>query len=171
MKLTDDVRKRGVRVPKKELADDIKEAKKTYGLKWRSATKAELRTKYRKSKKATIELSMSDKSAKDRPIIMASILARGSVQRRFNSCGKPDCPCTKGGKKHGPYWYLSLPMPAHMVRKGTSRMKHFYITQEEALNLMARINNFRALQDQVWLELFDDFENGESIEGLIRNDE
>ncbi len=167
MKLTDDVRKRGIRVAEKELQDDIKEAKKTYGLKWRSATAANLRHKYRKSKKAKIELSMSGLAPKDRPIILASILAQGSVQRRFNTCGKPDCPCSKGGKKHGPYWYLSLPMPADMVRKGTSRMKHFYITQEEALNLMERINNFRALQDRVWLELFDDFENGNSIDGLI----
>ena len=167
MKINDNVRNRGIRIPKKELADNINEAKRTYGRKWLSATKADLRFKYRKYKKATIDLKMTGMSPEDRPIIMASILARGSVQMRFNTCGKPDCPCSKGGKKHGPYWYLSLPMPADHVRKGSPRMRHFYITQEEAKNLKERIDNFRKLQDQVWFELFDDFENGDSIDDLI----
>jgi len=167
MKITDRVRDRNIRIAKKDFQDDINEAKKTYGLKWRSATAADLRCKYRKNKKAQIPLSMPGLPPEDRPLILASILARGSIQRRFNTCGKPDCPCSKGGKKHGPYWYLSLPMPADHVRKGSPRMRHFYITQEEANNLMARIDNFRRLQDQVWLELFDDFENGGSIDGLL----
>ena len=167
MKINDDVRERGVRVPKKELENEIKEAKKIYGRRWLSATKANLRYDYRKSKKAKIELNMTGMSAKDRPVILASILARGSVQMRFNTCGKPDCPCSKGGKKHGPYWYLSLPMPADHVGKGSPRMKHFYITKQEAENLTERIDNFRRLQEQVWLELFDDFENGENIDDHI----
>jgi hypothetical protein len=170
MKINDDVRNRNIRVSKKELADTIKDAKTTYGRKWLSAAKADLRFKYRKFKKATIELDMPGMSPKDKPVIMASILARGSIQTRFNTCGKPKCHCTKGGKKHGPYYYLSLPMPADHVRKGTPRMKHFYITEQEANNLRMRISNFRRLEDQVWLELLDDFENGERIDGLIQDE-
>jgi len=30
----------------------------------------------------------------------------GSYVHQYTKCGKPTCRCAKGGKLHGPYWYL-----------------------------------------------------------------
>lgn len=30
----------------------------------------------------------------------------GSYVLQYTKCGKPTCRCAKGGKLHGPYWYL-----------------------------------------------------------------
>jgi len=32
---------------------------------------------------------------------------RGSLMKRYLTCGKPDCKCARG-QRHGPVWYLSV---------------------------------------------------------------
>ncbi|MDF0590291.1 DUF6788 family protein [Candidatus Methanocrinis natronophilus] len=32
----------------------------------------------------------------------------GSYVLQYTKCGKPTCRCAKGGKLHGPYWYLYI---------------------------------------------------------------
>jgi hypothetical protein len=167
MKIFEKRNGRGIIYAKQELEDEIQAAKQAYGRRYRAAVKSHLRSNYRKKKAATIDLSTIGMSPKDKAIIRVSILATGSIQRRFNTCGKSDCPCMKGGKKHGPYWYLALPMPANMVRNGAPRIKHLYITEEEANTLKERIINYHRLQDKVWFELYDDFENGDVVDDLL----
>jgi len=43
-------------------------------------------------------------------------LIRASVVERFNTCGKPNCPCAQG-QKHGPFYYLTQCLAAGKVNK------------------------------------------------------
>lgn len=47
---------------------------------------------------------------------------RGSLMKRYLTCGKPDCRCARG-ERHGPVWYLSVSLDqAH--RTGTTVPSH-----------------------------------------------
>lgn len=75
-------------------------------------------------------------------------LLRASVVERFNTCGKPNCACTRG-QKHGPFYYLTqclgvgqitkflLKTPAALqaARAGTTAFKQFYDGLEELSQL------------------------------------
>jgi len=126
-----------------------------------------LREVHRKKTKAQIVLNAVDPTTKERTVIKAAILATGSIHKRYNKCGKTRCHCYRGVKRHGPYWYLSLPMPLEMVHKGSSKMKHFYINEEEALMLKARIANYKKLQEQVWNELYNELVNGGKLDERV----
>ena len=142
--------------------DTVKNAKARYGRKWRAGLKAQERELYIKNRKKHIEIN--DFSEKEKDLVKASLLAMGSVQERYNTCGKKDCPCMTQGRKHGPYYYLSLPLPVKMVNAGYPRMKHFYITKEEALVFEKRIEMFRKLQDAVWDEIWNEFHRSDTEE-------
>ena len=43
-------------------------------------------------------------------------LIRASIVERFNTCGKPNCPCAHG-QKHGPFYYLTQCLAAGKVNK------------------------------------------------------
>jgi hypothetical protein len=43
-------------------------------------------------------------------------LIRASVVERFNTCGKPNCPCAQG-QKHGPFYYLTQCLAAGKMNK------------------------------------------------------
>lgn len=43
-------------------------------------------------------------------------LIRASIVERFNTCGKPNCPCVQG-QKHGPFYYLTQCLAAGKVNK------------------------------------------------------
>jgi len=131
---------------------------------WKAAVRTALRENYRKEKNACIELVNVDGSKNDRTIIMVSILAQGSIQKRYNTCGKPKCRCNRDGKRHGPYWYLLLPLPMELVRKGMPKAKQFYLDEEEALSLKARITNYKALQSKVWNELYEELTKGGKLD-------
>jgi hypothetical protein len=135
--------------------DTSKSAKERYGRRWRSRVKAQQRERYIQRSKKHIEIT--DFTDKEKDLVKASLLAMGSVQVRYNTCGKRDCPCMTEGRKHGPYYYLSLPLPMKMVKAGYPRMKHFYVTKDEALVLEKRIKMFKKLQDAVWDEIWDEF--------------
>ena len=143
--------------------DLVQEIKLAYGRRWRAGLKEHARKRYRKKKTASIDVADMARTEKD--TIKLFILASGSVQERYNTCGHASCQCMNGGRKHGPYYYLSLPLPKEMVEAGMPRMKHFYITKFEAIEFQRRIENLRALQDQVWDEIWDDFMNAEK--GLL----
>lgn len=42
----------------------------------------------------------------------------GSYVQQYTRCGKPTCRCAKGGKLHGPYWYL------YTKKDGKTRCKY-----------------------------------------------
>lgn len=138
--------------------EEIDKAKSMYRRKWRSGLNAMRREKYRERNRSMTVLE-NFKGEKNE-LIRTSILAMGSIQERFNTCGKKDCPCLMEGKRHGPYYYLSLPLPKEMVRSGHPRVKHFYITKDEAWMLEERIKNFKRLQNEAWDELWNEFTKG-----------
>jgi len=125
-----------------ESSDDIAVAKRDHGRKWRSHLRAARRKDFR--------AKHEDGKHHDRDTLKASVLATGSVQQRYVTCGRARCQCMTGGRKHGPYWYLSMPVPARRSRDGNPTMVHFYLTQAEAAFYGERIRRFRELQDQVW---------------------
>jgi len=55
----------------------------------------------------------------------------GSLFKRYRVCGKPGCRCTRG-KKHGPYWCLSL------FRAGTPHVFPVASTKVVPANTAAR---------------------------------
>jgi hypothetical protein len=125
-----------------ESSDDIAEAKRNHGRKWRSYLRAARRKDFRARNEGG--------KHQDQDILKASVLATGSVQQRHVTCGRAKCQCMTHGKKHGPYWYLSMPVPARRSSDGNPTMVHFYLTQAEAAFYAERIRRFRELQDQVW---------------------
>jgi hypothetical protein len=135
--------------------------------KWKSATRTALRAIHRKRTRAQIVLEVVDPTTDERTVIMASILARGTVHKRYNKCGKTKCHCYRGPKRHGPYWYLALPMPMEMVRKGAPKTRNFYINEEEALMLRSRIANYKRIQQKVWDELYDELVNGGKLDAHV----
>lgn len=135
--------------------EEIREAKKKYRRKWKAGLKAEARERYRQQRKAMTVLEGLPGDRNE--LIRTSVLAMGSVQKRYNTCGKEDCPCLTQGRKHGPYYYLALPLPKDMVDAGHPRVKYFYITADEAWLLEERIKNYKRLQDEAWDELWNEF--------------
>ncbi|KXA91087.1 hypothetical protein AKJ57_02575 [candidate division MSBL1 archaeon SCGC-AAA259A05] len=70
-------------------------------------------------------------------------LSPGAIQTKWLTCGNPNCKC-KRGEKHGPYYYL-----AYRDRK-TGRTTTVYIPEEKVPELKERIENFKALKDDLW---------------------
>lgn len=139
----------------KEDTEKVKKAKEKYRRKWKAGLKAEQRERYRQKRKSTTVLE--NFPGEKNELVKTSILALGSIQKRYNTCGKKDCPCMLEGKKHGPYYYLALPLPKEMVAAGHPRIKYFYVTADEAWLLGERIKNFKRLQDEAWDELWNEF--------------
>ena len=79
-------------------------------------------------------------------------LIRGSVVKRFNTCGKPNCACARG-QKHGPFYYLTqclavgkvnkllLKTPAGQdaARAATAAFNEFYDGMEELSQINAEL--------------------------------
>jgi len=51
-----------------------------------------------------------------------------------------------------------------LVRKGMPKAKQFYLDEEEALSLKARITNYKALQSKVWNELYEELTKGGKLD-------
>jgi hypothetical protein len=84
------------------------------------------------------------------------LLSRGKVLRRFVQCGRDNCHCRTGGRRHGPYHYLVINIPAEMRRPGQPKQKWFYLTEEEAERFRARINNYKVLVKNMFADLWDE---------------
>ena len=79
-------------------------------------------------------------------------LIRASVVERFNTCGKPNCPCAQG-QKHGPFYYLTQCLAAGKVNKfllktpadqdaaraATAAFNEFYDGMEELSQINAEL--------------------------------
>jgi len=63
-------------------------------------------------------------------------LAFGTIQNRWNVCGKPKCRCKKG-KKHGPKPYLAF------SSKKEGRMISIYLPEDEVPYTERRLENFQ----------------------------
>lgn len=136
--------------------DDPEEAKRLYGRRWRSMRKADKRDKLRRKRDSKIEVKSYEGIMKE--VLKISLLAKGSVNIRYVTCGKKNCPCMENrSKRHGPYYYLSLPMPKEMWGH-VPRVKHFYITHMEAMEFDRKINNYRKMQEHLLIDLLDEFE-------------
>jgi hypothetical protein len=44
-------------------------------------------------------------------------LLRASFVEQLQTCGKPNCACHRQGKKHGPYYYLTMCLGVGKIRK------------------------------------------------------
>ena len=84
------------------------------------------------------------------------LLAKGKVLKRYLQCGKENCMCNKGGKKHGPYYYLVINIPANMRGPGDPKQKWFYLTKEEAERFKARIRNFSQLVNNMFSDIWEE---------------
>ena len=49
----------------------------------------------------------AEKFTENPEIIEVKPTKGGCYVQKLIQCGKPTCQCAKGGKLHGPYWYLS----------------------------------------------------------------
>lgn len=65
-------------------------------------------------------------------------LIRASIVERFNTCGKPNCPCTHG-QKHGPFYYLTQCLAAGKVNKFLLKTS---ASQQRARAAAAAFNQF-----------------------------
>jgi hypothetical protein len=87
--------------------------------------------------------------------------ARGKVIKRWQTCGKMDCACRKGGKfLHGPYFYLVITNPVHDRSPDEPKQKWFYLTEEEADRLKLRIRNFNLLAHNLYSDIIDQMKAG-----------
>jgi len=84
------------------------------------------------------------------------LLAKGKILRRFLVCGKDNCICRTQGKRHGPYFYLVVNIPASMRRHGEPKQRWFYLTKEEAERFRARISNFKALINNMFSDMWEE---------------
>jgi len=84
------------------------------------------------------------------------LLAKGKILKRYLMCGKENCVCRTRGKKHGPYFYLVVNVPASMRRRGDPKQRWFYLTKEEAQRFKARISNFKALVNNMFSDMWEE---------------
>lgn len=84
------------------------------------------------------------------------VLAKGNVIKRYVQCGKEGCSCMRGGKRHGPYYYLVITVPASQRGPKAPRQKWFYLTKEEADRFRTRIRNFRILTNSMFGDLWEE---------------
>jgi hypothetical protein len=137
--------------------DDPKEAKRLYGRRWKAMRKADQRYRLRRKRNSKIEIHSYEGVMKE--VLKLTLLAKGSVNTRYVTCGKKDCPCMEDkSKRHGPYYYLSLPVPKDMWGHNYPKVKHFYITEMEAMEFDKKIENYKRIQQQIWLDILDEFE-------------
>jgi hypothetical protein len=66
-------------------------------------------------RKSTLALRQRRKTLL-RQLHLPAQLLRASCVEQFLTCGKPTCPCHQG-RKHGPYYYLTLCLGVGKVRK------------------------------------------------------
>lgn len=88
------------------------------------------------------------------------LFARGRLIKRYLQCGKKECACHKGGKKHGPYHYLVVTVPAKMRGPGDPKQKWYYLTKEEAETFKTRIRNFNQLANNMFSDLQEELDTG-----------
>jgi hypothetical protein len=87
----------------------------------------------------------------------AHLLSKGKVIERMVSCGKKGCPCTFGGRLHGPYYYLVINIPPDKRRPGQPAQKWIYLTKDEAERFRRRIRNMHILMDNMVSDLLNEF--------------
>jgi len=88
------------------------------------------------------------------------LLSKGKVIERLVSCGRKGCPCTYGGRLHGPYYYLVVNIPPDMRKPGQPRQKWIYLTKEEAERFRRRIRNMHNMMDNMFSDLLQEFHIG-----------
>lgn len=69
-------------------------------------------------------------------------LAFGTIQSRWNVCGKQNCKC-KRGEKHGPYPYLAF----SSNEKG--KMISVFIPEDDVPDIENRLKNFQNLREDL----------------------
>lgn len=57
--------------------------------------------------KEALENLSGQRQALEKEILSLASMKRGSLVRRFTTCGNRNCVCHTEGKKHGPYCYVS----------------------------------------------------------------
>ena len=66
---------------------------------------------------------------------------RGSLMRRYVTCGHPSCKCTRG-ERHGPIWYLTVTL-------GPGRTTGAVVPPEEAERVRHWIANYRRMKNDL----------------------
>jgi len=105
---------------------------------------------------ATQEVRIEDHDHGERQV-PAHLLSKGKVIERMVSCGRKGCPCTFGGRLHGPYYYLVINIPPDKRRPGRPAQKWIYLTREEAERFRRRIRNMHILMDNMLSDLLNEF--------------
>ena len=62
----------------------------------------------------------------------------GSLSKQLMRCGKSNCKCANGGKRHGPYWQLSWTVGSKSGSK--------YVKADQVPEIKERIKNYKKLQ-------------------------
>jgi hypothetical protein len=75
-----------------------------------------------------------------RQLSRGGALLRGSLARRWISCGRVGCACA-GGKKHGPYLYLSV--------FGGGKTKSIYVPRTLEKEVRQWVQNVRAVESDL----------------------
>jgi hypothetical protein len=68
-------------------------------------------------------------------------ILRGSLVKRYVTCGNPACKCAKG-ERHGPIWYLT-------VTRGRGRTTGGIIAEETVAEVRGWIENYHKLKDHL----------------------
>jgi len=67
-------------------------------------------------------------------------IIRGSMMKYYLTCGTKSCRChKKGGKKHGPYWYIAVSYG------GKKKQKLYKLRNAAVKEIKTRIENYRKL--------------------------
>jgi hypothetical protein len=68
-------------------------------------------------------------------LLEARLLFAASLSVVYRTCGKPSCSCTQG-KKHGPYFFLSI--------QSAGRNDRYHVSRHQAENMRPAIDRYRA---------------------------
>jgi hypothetical protein len=66
-------------------------------------------------------------------------IIRGTISKRYMTCGKLNCKCHKG-KKHGPYHYITINYPG-------GKIKSIKIPNEDILRVKRWQNNYQKIKN------------------------
>lgn len=80
-----------------------------------------------------------DRAARKAPALTET--ARGTVVKRFQRCGKPNCWCKRpGAQGHGPYHYL-------MITRGRGKTQTILLAPGQLQKVKRWTKNYRSLKD------------------------
>jgi len=66
---------------------------------------------------------------------------RGSLMKRYLTCGKPGCKCSRG-ERHGPVWYLSVTLRA-------GKTVGMQVPEEKVQGIRLLLENYRKVKESL----------------------